>query len=86
MKSVQELVLHEISRVSSKHIVLLEPFPDCNKTFERKMFTKSTDYFSIKISELCNFGIKPLNVFKDFPQKITRGVALVYAEKIKLKG
>jgi ubiquinone/menaquinone biosynthesis C-methylase UbiE len=83
MKAVQAEVLSEMSRVSTDHVFMIEPFPDFNKTKEQRYYTIANEYFSVPVSGLTNHGLTPASVFSDFPSKIYRGVGAVLAKPIQ---
>jgi len=80
MDDVKEQVLKEIARVSRRHTVMIEPFPDFNTTPIRHYYTRARDYFSATVDSLPAYGLRPVLTFSDFPSKITRGAGLVLSE------
>jgi ubiquinone/menaquinone biosynthesis C-methylase UbiE len=84
MNQVKRQALRELARVARRAVVMLEPFRDFNATPERFYYTRSRDYLSASVSDLEQYGLKPLHVFADFPSKVTRGVGLVVAEPLHI--
>lgn len=80
MDEIKDRVLREIARVSRRHVLMLEPFPDFNTTSTQRYYTGANNYFSATIESLPAYGLKPVLAFDDFPSKITRGTGLVLAE------
>jgi hypothetical protein len=82
MNEVRRAALRELARVARKWVVMLEPFRDFNTTPERMYYTRSRDYLSAAVQDLESHGLRPVQVFADFPSKVTRGVGLVVAEPL----
>jgi ubiquinone/menaquinone biosynthesis C-methylase UbiE len=82
MDSVMTRALAEIRRVTAGHAVMIEPFGDANRTPERRYFTGARDYFSLKVSQLRHHGFEVVQVYTNFPAKLTRGVAVVVARPL----
>jgi hypothetical protein len=68
--------------VANKWVALIEPFVDFNRDRLRRACTRSKGFFSLSVHELKRFGLEPVFVFDDMPQKITRGAGLVLARKL----
>lgn len=77
MESIRAAALSEISRVSSGHVLMLEPFRDVNERGLRRLYVQSRGYFRGSIGELRNFGLEPLWATADFPQEAFLGTAFV---------
>ena len=84
MNQVKRQALRELARVARKRVLMLEPFRDFNTTPERFYYTRSRDYLSASVTDLAQYGLRPLHVFADFPSKVTRGVGLVVAEPLHI--
>ena len=63
-------------------VVMIEPFKDYNLTGIPKYWTESQDYFAGKIEDLPKYGLKPVFVADNFPNKITLKIAVVVCIKI----
>ena len=68
--------------VSARWAVMIEPFTDFNRDPLRRACTEAKGYFSLGTRDLKRFGLEPVFVFDDIPQKITRGAGLVVAKKL----
>ncbi|MCA9461555.1 MAG: class I SAM-dependent methyltransferase [Nitrospirales bacterium] len=77
METLRDEAVSEISRVSKKHVMFLEPFFEFNQDDLRRNYVGAKDYFSLPHAELKKFGIQVLMTYKDFPQKLTLGAGLV---------
>jgi len=80
MNEVKRQAFRELARVARQRILMLEPFRDFNTTPERVYYTRSRDYLSAAVDDLQQYGLRPVQVFEDFPSKVNRGVGLVVAE------
>lgn len=83
MNQVRREALQELARIARKWVVMLEPFPDFNRTPERELHTRAHDYLAATVGDLPKYGLRPLQVFDDFPSKVNRGVGLVIAEPVR---
>lgn len=81
MERIRDAALSEIARVSSGHVLMLEPFRDANSRGVRRFYTLSRNYFRGSIAGLEKYGLKPLWATGDFPQKASLGSSLVLARK-----
>lgn len=81
MESIRPAALSEIARVSSRHVLMLEPFRDENQGGLKGLYAHSRGYFRGSICELRDFGLEPLWATADFPQETFLGTALVLSEK-----
>jgi SAM-dependent methyltransferase len=77
MEEIRNEALSEMARVSSKWVVMIEPFEDFNREALRRTSTRAKGYMSLRTRELKRFGLNPIFVLDDIPQKITRGAGLV---------
>ncbi len=81
MESIRSAALSEISRVSTRYVLMLEPFRDVNQDGLKGLYVHSRGYFRGSIRELGNFGLQPTWATADFPQETFLGTALVLSEK-----
>ena len=81
MEEIREAALREITRVSSRHVLMLEPFVEANNAADARDYIRAYDYFRGYISDLSDFGLKPLFVTTDMPSKQWLRTALVLCEK-----
>ena len=83
MQEIRDSVLHEMNRISKEYVIMIEPFNDYNKSSIRKNWKKSQNYFSLKVSQLEKYGLRPVYVTGNFPSKVSLGIGIVVAKKIK---
>ena len=83
MERVKREALSELARVARRWVVMLEPFRDFNQAPEQVYYTKAKEYLSAAVEDLPAYGLRPLQVFDDFPSKVNRGVGLVLAEPVR---
>jgi SAM-dependent methyltransferase len=79
MDAIRDAAISEISRVSSKWLVMIEPFADFNRDPLRRTYARAKGYFSLAVCDLKRFGLTPVFAYDDIPHKITRGAGLVVA-------
>ena len=82
MEAIRDAAVAELARVSAKWVVMIEPFADFNRDPLRRACTKAKGYFSLGLGDLKRFGLEPVFVFDDIPQKITLGAGLVVTRKL----
>ncbi len=82
MNEVKDSAFRELARVARSKVVMLEPFRDFNRTPERRYYTQSRNYISSGVGDLRNYGLRPVEVFEDFPSKVNRGVGLIVADTL----
>lgn len=82
MERIRDSALAEIARVSSGHVLMLEPFRDANAKGMRRLYALSRNYFRGSIQGLQRFGLEPLWATDDFPQEAFLGSPLVLARKV----
>lgn len=82
MEGIRGRALAEIARVARRHVLMLEPFRDANRTVLRRLYVHSRDYFRGSIGELADFGLKPVWATGDYPQEAFLGTALALSEKV----
>lgn len=73
--------LAEIRRVAKRYVVLHEPLVDVNGTFER-MFLFCNNYFRMRVERLAEYGLRPLQLIRNLPQKPTFAYGIVIAEVV----
>jgi SAM-dependent methyltransferase len=83
MAPIRDKVLAEIARVSSEHVLMLEPFRDANRSGLRRLYAVSRAYFRGSIGGLRKHGLEPVWATDDFPQEAFLGSPLVLARKIR---
>jgi SAM-dependent methyltransferase len=83
MERIRDKALSEIARVSSGHVLMLEPFRDTNSKGLRRLYALSRNYFRGSIQGLARFGLEPVWATDDFPQEAFLGSPLVLAQKVK---
>jgi ubiquinone/menaquinone biosynthesis C-methylase UbiE len=83
MEAIRDQALAEIARVSARWVAMIEPFPDFNRDPLRRACTKAKGYFSLRVAHLSGFGLRPVFVFDDMPQKVTLGAGFVLATKMQ---
>lgn len=81
MENIKHLALPEIARVSASHLALNEPFSDFNTDRLRQASIRARNYLSISVEDLRDYGIEPVHVFADWPQKLMGGNGFVVAKK-----
>jgi SAM-dependent methyltransferase len=81
MEAIRDVAVSEVARVVQKWVAMIEPFADFNRDPLRYASTKTKGFFSLGVGDLRRFGLEPVCVFTDMPQKITRGAGLVVARK-----
>jgi SAM-dependent methyltransferase len=81
MEQVRYQALSEISRVTGRHLLNLEPFADANTGFWRRLNVYGKDYFRGRIAELSRYSLEVVWATQDFPQDTALGVALVLSRK-----
>jgi SAM-dependent methyltransferase len=79
MESIRGDVMREIERVTNGHVAMVEPFADWNKTGIRNAKVRSLQYFACPIADLPDYGLQPVFVSDDMPNKLGYGVGLVVA-------
>lgn len=81
MEEVRHRALGEIARVTSKAVILIEPFRDFNADRIRHDYIVSQDYFSARVEGLRDYGLEPVSVLSDIPCKFNLGVGMAVARK-----
>ncbi len=81
MEAIRDQALAEIRRVSSRWVVMIEPFRDLNASGVRSDYVRAHDYFSETIDGLPAHGLQPRAVYSDIPNKMRLHIGLVVAER-----
>ena len=81
MDHIKNDVIHEMIRVSSKYVIFIEPFRDCNSNLLKILHHRGSKYFNLKINELKKFPLKIISVEKEVVQKISLSHLIVICEK-----
>jgi SAM-dependent methyltransferase len=81
MERVRDKALAEIARVSSGHVLNMEPFAEANRSLLRRAHVFGRDYFRGTIPGMASYGLEPLWATMDFPQEVQLGAALVLSRK-----
>jgi SAM-dependent methyltransferase len=81
MEAIQDQALAEIRRVSSRWVIMIEPFRDLNATGVRADYVRAHDYFSETIDGLAAHGLQPRAVYSDIRNKMRLHIGLVVAER-----
>jgi ubiquinone/menaquinone biosynthesis C-methylase UbiE len=81
MEMIRAAALSEIARVSSGHVLMLEPFRDANEEGLKALYVRSRGYFRGSVAELRDVGIDPVWAPTDFPQETYLGSVLVLGKK-----
>jgi len=76
MQAVRDKVLKEIRRVARRHAILVEPFADANRSRTQQNYLRSRGYLDLAVDELPAFGLKPVTLFTDLPNRLTLGAAI----------
>jgi len=82
MHSIQPAALAELRRVAAGYVVMIEPFRDWNEAGARLQYIKGHDYFDASVGELRSFGLEPVAVMHDIPNKVAFHVGLVVAKVV----
>jgi SAM-dependent methyltransferase len=81
MEGIRDQALREIARVTKSHALLIEPFSDVNERGVARSYVRSQGYFRGRVAELPSYGLDPLLVYSDFPQKAKLRFLAVLAAK-----
>ncbi|MDC0391198.1 class I SAM-dependent methyltransferase [Candidatus Pelagibacter ubique] len=82
MDNIKFEVLSEIKRVSSKYIVLIEPFKDLNNSGIKYLHHSSKQYFNLKYNELVDENYAIVDYQKNFPSQISLNYGLLVLKKL----
>jgi SAM-dependent methyltransferase len=81
MEETRDLALSELARVTSAHVVMLEPFRDVNQRGLRRRYVRAQGYFQGTIADLGRFGLAVTSTTTDLPHKAWLGTAVVVARR-----
>jgi len=81
MDHIKDEVINEMIRVSSKYIIFIEPFTDCNKSLLKKLHHRGSKYFNLSVAQLKKYPLKILSVEEEIVQKISLSHLIVICEK-----
>lgn len=81
MEALRDRALAELRRVTSRWVIMIEPFRDLNTDGAASDYVTSHGYFSETIDGLRRHGLVPRIVYHDVPNKLALRVGLVVAER-----
>ena len=81
MEIIRHAALTEIARVTGRYLANYEPFYEMNARGLQRSYIQAMDFFKGPVSELKDFGLRPVYIDDDMPQKFYMNVALVVSEK-----
>ena len=70
MNQIKTQVIKNIKWVTSKKIVLIEPFKNVNKNLINKIHMKNSNYLNLSYKDLDTLGLKINDITEDFPQRL----------------
>ena len=70
MNQIKTQVIENIKWVTSKKIVLIEPFKNVNQNLVNKIHMKNSDYLDLSYKDLDILGYKINDITEDFPQRL----------------
>ena len=79
MEQLRKQALREITRVSAKAVVLIEPWRDFNQTGVGRAYVRRMGYFAGRAADLKKYGFAPVLVTDDLPQKVQFSAGTVVA-------
>jgi SAM-dependent methyltransferase len=82
MESIRDTVLTELRRTAARYVVMIEPFHELNADGLRRQFITASRYFDVRIEALNQYGLRPVFVLDDMPNKVLFHVGLVIAELV----
>jgi SAM-dependent methyltransferase len=82
MEEVRQDAFRSVARVTRGHAAMVEPFRDFNSEGIRHDYARSRDFMSTRIADLPDYGLRPICIRDDIPNKVALGVGLVIAEKV----
>jgi len=80
MEAIRDTVLAELRRTAARYVVMIEPFYELNAEGLRRHFIASSHYFDARIDSLTRYGLEPIFVLSDMPNKVLFHVGLIVAE------
>lgn len=81
MERIRHRALSEISRVSAKYLLNIEPFKDVNSAVWPRRNVMQRNYFRGAINDMTRYGMTPTLAFDDFPQEAFLKVCALLSEK-----
>lgn len=81
MERIRDQALAEISRVTRRYTLMMEPFRDVNDHGWQRLNTIQRDYFRGFIDDLEKFGLDPILALHDFPQELFLKAVIVLSER-----
>ena len=81
MEQIRYMVLGEVSRVTGRYAVMLEPFHEANRNLMRRAYIDTHTYFKGSIASLTRYGLTPETIVADLPSKTILGTSLVISRK-----
>lgn len=81
MNAIHDSVFKEIARVCAGHAVMIEPFADFAVNEIHRLATLKKNHFGGPVSSLPAYGLLPVAVFSDWPQKLDQGLGMVVARR-----
>ena len=82
MEEIRHQALSELARVSNRYVVMIEPYRDWNYAPLNRHKVIALDYFSAYISDLPEYGLKPIGCYENIPNKLGYFANMIIAEKI----
>jgi hypothetical protein len=79
MERIRAAALSELARVARRWVVMIEPFADWNADGHRRAYIQQNDYFAARTDELSEYGLTPIVVTADMPNKLSFRAGLVVA-------
>ena len=70
MNQIKTQVIENIKWVTSKKIVLIEPFKNVNQNLVNKIHMKNSDYLDLSYNDLDIIGYRISDIIEDFPQRL----------------
>jgi SAM-dependent methyltransferase len=79
MESIRVAALIELRRVAARYVVMIEPFREWNADGLRRDYIAGKQYFNASVDELETYGLHPVFIMSDIPNKVSFHVGLVIA-------
>jgi SAM-dependent methyltransferase len=76
MQIIRDQAVREMARVARKWVVMIEPLDDFNQNEIQVHYMRSRGYLDLHTRDLERFGLTPVLVFDDLPQKLSSGVGM----------
>ena len=81
METIRDTALREVARVANSWTAMIEPFRDFNAQGMRRSYIQAYNYFAGNVEDLRSYGLQPLHVSDDLPQKLNLHAGLVVSRK-----